>query len=510
VTTKMASLLTSPMQHPPDTSAVATAGGWRVVSDPTMGKCVEATATFHVGQVVFKETPLVSASWHDYRCTCCSQLHAVDQCPVAPQFFSKKTIASLTDIEEELSNLFAIQELDKARTFLMAVLKASRSKSVLARLLSMTTANLDMCRATVDIISQSKSMSVILPSSTLVSLEQCAIILSVLNTNAHMLEEGGSALFPEAGAMFEHSCNPNCVFNTFNKELWVVVTRPIAPGERMSIDYINGFYEPKDVRREALKEVYAFDCGCQLCTNGIDKARAFHCPQCHVGPVCPRTTTTVSTTGATQEDDTFGCLQCGAVMNASQVNVCLQVEEAFGNSNPPTTAAEIDALLQQGVFHVTHHLVWVSMLHMGERMAGNPMRCRDGTAMQMWLRVLASAKYVLPDLHPELVVLEDKLGQILVCAGDIAQASSTFKRAYDMSCVLTGNVASNGNVLLKKLWEDTPQDVNQLKFFYNDGGQQQIEDLKVEGKMDEAAALEAQRDRAVSNTAMDVDEEDDL
>jgi hypothetical protein len=64
--------------------------------------------------------------------------------------------------------------------------------------------------------------------------------------------------------------------------------------------------------------------------------------------------------------------------------------------------------------------------------------------------------------------------------------------------------------LLKKLWEDTPQDVNQLKFFYNDGGQQQIEDLKVEGKMDEAAALEAQRDRAVSNTAMDVDEEDDL
>ena len=77
-----------------------------------------------------------------------------------------------------------------------------------------------------------------------------------------------------------------------------------------------------------------------------------------------------------------------------------------------------------------------------------------------------------------------------------------------MSCVLTGNVASNGNVLLKKLWEDTPKDVNQLKFFYNDGGQQQIEDLKIEGKMDEAAALEAQRDRAVSNTAMDVDEDD--
>jgi hypothetical protein len=32
--------------------------------------------------------------------------------------------------------------------------------------------------------------------------KECAQILSVLNTNAHMLEAGGSALFPEAGAMY--------------------------------------------------------------------------------------------------------------------------------------------------------------------------------------------------------------------------------------------------------------------------------------------------------------------
>ena len=361
-------------------SNVATAGGWRVIHDPTMGKCVEATQSFTVGHVVFRETPVVSASWHEYRCTCCSELHTVDQCPVAQQYFPKHVIPLLVDIEEELSNLYGIQELDKARTFILAIRKASLSTQVRDRLLSLTTANLDMCRATLDIISSSKTMSAILPPAKLLSIEQCAVILSALNTNAHMLEEGGSALFPEAGAMFEHSCSPNCVFNTFNNELWVVVIRTIAPGERMSIDYINGFYEPKEARQNMLQEVYAFDCCCALCTNGIDKARAFHCPQCNIGPVCPRTTGNGGGGGSSSVADSpsFGCLQCGGLMSASQISVCLQVEEQFGNSNPPTTEQEIDVLLQQGVFHSTHHLVWVSMLHIGESMAGNPIRCRDG------------------------------------------------------------------------------------------------------------------------------------
>ena len=271
---------------------VTSSGGWCVVEDAIMGKCVQATSHFKVGQVVFLEKPFVCSSWHEYRCTVCAELHTVDSCPIANQHFSTKVIPLLADIEEELSNLYAIQELDKARTFLLSIHKASKSKQILNQLLSLTQANLDTCRATVDIIANSKTMSLILPPSHLVSLEECAMILSVLNTNAHMLEEGGSALYPEAGAMFEHSCEPNCVFNTFNNDLWVVATKDIQMGERMSIDYINGFYEPKDTRRETLKEVYDFDCNCQLCSSGVDRARAFNCPSCNQGPVCPRSVTT--------------------------------------------------------------------------------------------------------------------------------------------------------------------------------------------------------------------------
>ena len=191
------------------TSNVVTAGGWQVVNITNLGNCVVATQNFNIGHVVFRERPVVSASWFEYRCTCCSQMHSVTQCPLAPTLFSRQIINNLTEIEEELSNLFAIQELDKARTFLLAIQQASIHPHVRDRILSLTQANLDTCIATVDLIKRSTTMSKILPNESLLSTKQCAMILSALNTNAHMLEDGGSALFPEAGAMFEHSCTPN-------------------------------------------------------------------------------------------------------------------------------------------------------------------------------------------------------------------------------------------------------------------------------------------------------------
>ena len=454
------------------TTNVITQGGWAVVPIQGMGtagkigNAVQATQNFPVGHVVFRERPVVSASWFDHHCTCCSSdSHAVQQCPLAPTLFSRSVIARLTDIEEELSNLYGIQELDKARTFILALQKASTQPHVLQQLLSLTTANLEMCMATVELIKSSSTMCTILPST--LSLVDCAKILSALNTNAHMLEEGGSALYPEAGAMFEHSCLPNCVFNTFGNELWVVVTKEVKAGERLSIDYINGFYEPKEIRQEMLLERYAFDCACSQCTSGLDKPRAFHCPQCTIGPVCPRSNVGNSSgtngNNSNSNDQTqFVCVHCSWIMPQKNVDYCIQREEEFGDSNPPTTEAEIDSIVAQGVFHVTHHFLWVSMLHIGEEMAGNPMKCRDGSAIHMWSRVLAGARFVLPSIHPELVVLEDKMGQICVCAGKKEEASKAFQRAYAMSCILTGKKKESRKKAERKQNESRKKERNHI------------------------------------------------
>ena len=57
------------------------------------------------------------------------------------------------------------------------------------------------CLSTVEIIRASPILNQILPPEHIMTTKECAQVLSVLNTNAHMLEAGGSALFPEAGAM---------------------------------------------------------------------------------------------------------------------------------------------------------------------------------------------------------------------------------------------------------------------------------------------------------------------
>ena len=104
------------------------------------------------------------------------------------------------------------------------------------------------------------------------------------------------------------------------------------------------------------------------------------------------------------------------------------------------------------------------------------------------------------------------MGQIFVCAGKIEEASESFTRAYQMSCILTGNVSSKGNILLKKLSENTPTNVDQLKFFYDEEIDGEIEHLKENGKYTEAKELEERRERAVSSsgTNMDIDDDDDL
>jgi len=181
------------------------------------------------------------------------------------------------------------------------------------------------------------------------------------------------------------------VFNTFENELWVVVTRPVIAGERLSIDYINGFYEPKEIRQETLSEQYAFQCECTQCSQGIDKPRAFHCTNCSIGPVCPV---------PSNNGEAYVCLQCNWIMPLAQIQTCIAYEKNFGDSNPPSNENDINIILKQNIFHVTHHFLWVSMLHIGETLAGSPMRCRDGSAIQMWSRVLEGAKYVLPNIHP--------------------------------------------------------------------------------------------------------------
>ena len=77
------------------------------------------------------------------------------------------------------------------------------------------------------------------------------------------------------------------------------------------------------------------------------------------------------------------------------------------------------------------------------------------------------------------------------------------------SCFFQGSVPSHGNLLLKKLAEETPSDVETLKFFYDDECRGNIASMRVEGRIEEANAMEMTRQRVISSVGMEMVEDDE-
>eukprot|EP00743_Colponemidia_sp_Colp-15_P008046 GILK01008719.1.p1 GENE.GILK01008719.1~~GILK01008719.1.p1 ORF type:complete len:502 (-),score=77.64 GILK01008719.1:206-1711(-) len=75
----------------------------------------------------------------------------------------------------------------------------------------------------------------------------------------------GIGIYPGA-ALFNHSCESNCV-NMFEGRNQVVRTlRPILKGEELCVSYIE-LAAPTVVRKKELKESYFFDCRCNRCMD---------------------------------------------------------------------------------------------------------------------------------------------------------------------------------------------------------------------------------------------------
>lgn len=67
--------------------------------------------------------------------------------------------------------------------------------------------------------------------------------------------------------MINHSCFPNThhSWNSATQHETIYATRPIAPGEEITISYDRG--GPSSQRRSFLKESFGFECSCPLCSG---------------------------------------------------------------------------------------------------------------------------------------------------------------------------------------------------------------------------------------------------
>jgi len=76
----------------------------------------------------------------------------------------------------------------------------------------------------------------------------------------------GCGLFPSA-SMFNHSCEPNCVFVCDGRELSIRTVRAVAAGEQLSYSYTQ-LYQPSSSRQQELLDSRFFDCRCARCVTG--------------------------------------------------------------------------------------------------------------------------------------------------------------------------------------------------------------------------------------------------
>ncbi|SPQ24006.1 16ce20a4-d59a-4ef4-9f5d-28d34fe9a566 [Thermothielavioides terrestris] len=85
-------------------------------------------------------------------------------------------------------------------------------------------------------------------------------------------------------AVINHSCDPNALVFFQGRELRVRSLKKIAPGEEITICYIDPTFDVA-ARQEVLKREYFFDCSCARCTSELAEQRALLGGSRDLGPL---------------------------------------------------------------------------------------------------------------------------------------------------------------------------------------------------------------------------------
>lgn len=213
-------------------------------------------------------------------------------------------------------------------------------------------------------------------NKAIASAETVALLLGVIQCNAHALDViKGKGVSPHT-AMLEHSCNPSAYLVSSlspdggTVQIQLKAGRRIARGEALSIRYLAA-YTSTEARRDYLRDNYIFICSCASCL-GPDLARVFACPNdgCR-GVVCPRPTHSgVKWVCANLCGSLRKC--CGQEAGPSAVKDWLRGEDSLRQrlregpvegQTPAQFSQSLHLLAQASGLHKAHFLVPNSKLH---------------------------------------------------------------------------------------------------------------------------------------------------
>jgi hypothetical protein len=113
-------------------------------------------------------------------------------------------------------------------------------------------------------------------------LEMLVKLVSIINTNSHGLsyekarnEVFGLGLFP-LGAIFNHSCFPNCIYTSEGSSMTFRTIRSVKAGEELCVNYVD-LYKTRRTRRVELQVSKQFNCECIRCSLRPSREEELHC-----------------------------------------------------------------------------------------------------------------------------------------------------------------------------------------------------------------------------------------
>lgn len=479
------------------------ASPFEVVETADQGRSMVAKAPLVAGALVLAEPQFISGTWEEDNCIECEVAHGSSTCKKVlasyPAAIAKKldeVLETLDIVNEELKDGEVLEGLDRQRAFVKCLClvhqsnaekkkkakkanpkkreaeagatsgdgSESKSSNVplpLVPLFNLQPSNEAACLEYVKLLRKNKVLNACTLIPHNLSDEQVARLIGILNANSHEIDRGGSAIFLQA-SMMNHSCIPNCNFSTESSsgggsggiggsELKVFTIRPVAAGEHLTIDYNDECYLPTQKRRAALEKSYGFVCNCAACVSDVENCRVFCCPACKEMVLFAR-------------QGKWKCSVCEKEVDPA-TQAAMLAAESEAESNPPTTTAEIDALLAKRVLHEQHYIFFFIMQEFAREFAAESSESLCRTSLNYWVKINACLERVLPPFHHAKVVALDNLAQVRVKLGDKQQASADFRKACDISRVITGeNSASTAQ--LQALADNTPSSVRELQAFY--------------------------------------------
>jgi hypothetical protein len=447
-----------------------------IVSDREKGRCLLSSTRFSPGDILWQEDAFVSAD--------CRKDNMADGDLWTNVGAKRCSSEKLKAMMSAFAKLSSVQSLDTARCLLKLVHRLligdrySDNAHELFRQLQ--PANLDKCLTDIERFRKrfKTGFSKDLDSNAIASL------LGILNNNQMELEDvTGSGLFV-ATAILEHNCNPNCSFTAFSHQVFVVAIRAIGEGERLSIDYGDGFVRPAFHRIRSLLDTYNFRCRCADCT-GHDKHRVFCCPSCPNGTVfaisilddtCGRIIDGVE--DIPKIESTTSCSACGLLPGSAFVEAAWRVEKEVAQSLILHTEDYSEELAQrmgvvrlrvaERILHEHHYLLFWCVDSTASLLSGlASMRIVPYVdALEKARHFMGLLDAILPEFHNEKAIQLDKIAQLAVASGDIELARESFRRAFEISRIVNGSDTPT-TLKLQVLATDTPSSIGALTAFYD-------------------------------------------